>query len=236
MYVTTTRAVLRTRIRERVFETFWSDTELNLYIDEGLKVWNVLTAYHRVTNVVSIPANTVFFSLEDVTDHQIFLRAEYDDYHLINLSLHELDKMNRTWMCGDDFPLYVAPVGLDHLVFYPIALTDNSVVIESISNAPLPTADGDFIQMAEEDIPALIDYVHFLCTFKEGGNELQVGLQRLQDFLKHAATYNSRLNQISIYRNMLGYGGFNEISPAETESQWSRHQRKPRDNDRPRFF
>jgi hypothetical protein len=101
-------------------------------------------------------------------------------------------------------------------------------MIEYLKIAPLPTADGDFIQVAEEDMAAIIDYVHFLCTFKEGGHELAVGNEILKRFLEAAASHNSKLNNISIYRKMLGYGGQNVTRPQSTETQFPRPPRNDR--------
>lgn len=229
-YANTTRSTLRDKIRERIFDTFWSDDELNRYIDEALKVWNTLTGYNRQASSVTIPANTVFYSLNSgVTNHLIFLRAELSDTHLLPISVHDLDKMNRLWMCDSDYPIYVALIGLDHCIFYPISATDYSITIESVRKAVLPNADASYIQVGEDDIPSIIEYVHFLCSLKEGGAELNDGIVALRTFMKHAATYNSKLNKISVFRKMLGYGGQPETRQRMLETQTQRPAQEVRE-------
>lgn len=223
-YTTTTRATLRQRIRETLLANWWSDDELNRLINEAIRVWNVLVGYHRQTTLLTVVAGTIFLDLNTtVANHLMLMRVEFTDTHTNLVSLNELDKMNTRWMCDESTSISnIAPVGLNLIAFNPSSTTDFSMYVESIRTAILPTTDASFIQVSEENISALINYVKFIGALKEGGSELKEAMPLLQNFLMQAAKYNADLNQISIYRQMLGYGGQQETRPLNQESQTPR--------------
>jgi hypothetical protein len=70
--------------------------------------------------------------------------------------------------------------------------------------AQVPSADGDYIQVGEQDMDAIIDYVSFAARIKEGGSETVEAGRALQNFLKQAASRNSSITNCSSYRRLLG--------------------------------
>lgn len=215
-YTTTTLSTLRTRVRERLLSTFWSDAELDAYINEGLRVWNTLTGYWRITTSANIGQGVMWWSMADnIGDHLAPLRFELVDSHLEVVSLHQLDELNPAWQADTAGTLTkVATVGLDNIALNPTLAADTTVIFEIIRKAPILTADDDYVQMGEEDIIAIIDYAHFVCALKEGTSELQTAYPNFQRFLAHAASYNSRLAKLSVYRQLLGLGGQTQTRPA----------------------
>jgi len=207
-YAVTTRSSLRTRIRERLIATFWADDEINRLIDEALKMWNALTGYHHQTSTVSLTSGTRFYDLTtNVANFEIFLGGELDDTHPSPTSLQSLDTLIPAWQGAANATIsYLAPIGMDQIAIHPPPTATTSLYVSNVRTAILPTADGDFIQVGEEDLPAIVDCAHFLGTIKEGGAELKDALPLLQNFLKQASKYNSRLSSTSAYRNILGSG------------------------------
>src|SRR5437867_1874491 len=215
-YASTTRAELRQKVRDRLIAQFWVDDELNRLINESIRVWNVLTAYHRQQTTVTIGVNTIFYDLNaNISNHMWLMRIEFNDYdtHPEMASLSEMDKMRALWMCDTGKIQRVIPIGLNVVAFWPRPETAISATIESVRTAVLPNADGDFINVGNEDLAALIAYCHFAAVLKEGGKELQDAFPSLQYFLTQAAKHNAKLNTISVFRKLLGFGGQKSTRP-----------------------
>ena len=217
-YSTTTRATLRTRIRETLLNNFWTDTELNLYINEALRVWNTLTGYFRTSASYTIPAATSTHSTSTATgsDGWIILRLETTSIHLNPINLAEISSISPGWWSNTaGTPSSWIPLGLNRFATDPQPSSGLSHTIDYVRTAPLPTSDSSFIQIGEEDMLAIIDYVIFISKLKEGGDELAGAQSSLQNFLKQAAKYNSRLLQISSFRTLLGLpmGGQRNLRP-----------------------
>jgi len=68
----------------------------------------------------------------------------------------------------------------------------------------VPSGDSDDIQVGEEDLSAIVDYIVFIARLKEGGKEAMEATGLLQNFLSAAAKYNAKLLNNSIYRTVMG--------------------------------
>lgn len=78
-----------------------------------------------------------------------------------------------------------------------------SLTATVVENAPVPVADGDFVQVARDDLDAILDYAQHLAAFKQGGEEFTRSMQLLQRFMKQAAMYNGKLLEIAEFNSML---------------------------------
>lgn len=213
-YTNTTLAQFREQCRSRLFATFWTDAELNAYINESLRVWNVLTGYWKETTTFVVPADTTYLSLvEFFPSYLSLIRIELDTYHLNLVSLKELDSFAYNWQCEEGPPREAAIIGLDRIAFHPHPLVDTSMDFTYIKKAPIVSADGDFIDLSEEEICGLRDYVHFIASIKEGGQELQSNIPQLKSFLSKCSAYNAKLNKISSFHKLLGWAGYSVARP-----------------------
>src|SRR3990167_660343 len=206
-FASTTRATLRTRISERLLSTFWSATELDLYINEALRVWNVLTGYQRNVETQTIAATTSPFYARTAltTTGIILLRIENADTHLDHVSLSEIGALAPNWISFTDTAVTGwCHVGLNQIVFNPIPGSGFDATSYYIDASPIPGSDGAFIQVGDEDLPAIVDYCVFIARLKESGSEFQESIALLQNFLKQADKYNAKLVQTSLYRRVLG--------------------------------
>jgi hypothetical protein len=216
-----------------VFNTFWTDTELNIYINEALRVWGSLTGYWRSRAAVVVPGDTVPISYATTqyvaTDCFAVLRIDNAALaHLDPIQLQEIGDFFPNWRDPATFGATASarawvPIGLNLFALYPqgSAGADTSTfTFDYIYFAPLPASDGAYIQVSEDDMGAIIDYIQFVCALKEGGVELKEAIPLLQSFLSQAAKYNSKLTQSAAFRKLLGMpaGGQVNQRPARFET------------------
>lgn len=206
-YAVTTRATLRTRVRERLLSTFWTDTEINLYINEALRVWNVLTGYQKNTEGVALTGGSVNFhaKTEFMTTGIIVQRIETSNIHLDPITLKELNHLSPTWygQVASTTSNWMH-VGLNNIALYKAPSSTFSATTYFIDTSPIPSLDGDYIQVGEEDMAAIIDYITFIAKIKESGKEFQESVALLQNFLKQASKYNAKVIQTSLYKKVMG--------------------------------
>lgn len=217
-YSSTTRATLRARVQERLIPTFWGTTELNVYVNEALRVWNVLTGYNRnITSSVIVAPFLTSCTTFDITQFSpnglLMLRLEVVDLgtHLDTLTFKELDELSPTWLSTGTgaAPTGWMHAGMDNILIYPNPDGDYTYSAYTIDKMTIPTTDIDYIQVGEEDMPAIVDYITFIARLKEGGKETQDAQSLLQSFIKAASRYNAKILGTSIYRRIMG------LSPAD---------------------
>jgi hypothetical protein len=75
-----TKAELRTRIRERLIPQFWSDEEIDLYINDALRVWSSLTAYYRRRVPVAFPVSDTDYVSTEIISPDCFAVLRIDRY------------------------------------------------------------------------------------------------------------------------------------------------------------
>jgi len=79
------------------------------------------------------------------------------------------------------------------------------MTVTCVENAPVPVADGDFIQMSRGDYDAVLDYSVHLAMLKVGGAEFTSTIPLLQRFLKQASVYGLKLREIAEFTDII-YG------------------------------
>ena len=73
------------------------------------------------------------------------------------------------------------------------ASVTSSITVDVVRNAPVPIADGDFVQLGREELDAVLDYAAHLACFKMGGAEFQATMRGLANFRRLALVRNERL-------------------------------------------
>jgi hypothetical protein len=84
-----------------------------------------------------------------------------------------------------------------------------SIALDVIRKAPIPVLAGDFVQIAREDLTALLDGSQSYALFKLGGSDLAESSRLFQSMLTAAARYNARLSTLGV-----GWG-------AQEQSRWN---------------
>jgi hypothetical protein len=188
-------------------------------------VWNVLTGYAKANQTKTISSgSTPFYAKTAFTDTGIFLlRVETGTTHLGQTVLPELDAMSPTWPTTTaTSPSYWVHAGHNNIVLTPIPTGSFSATTYYVDTMAVPSADGDSIQVGEEDLPAIVDYVVFVARLKEGGKEAQEALPLLQNFLKQASQYNAKLLKNALFRRILGLPQAQQQRPDQLDSQFAR--------------
>ncbi len=104
------------------------------------------------------------------------------------------DNFNPLWQsaaAGAPSSCYTA--GLNLIAFPAPDAGPYSVMATVVKNAQVPSAAGDFIQVARNDYDAIINYAQHLALVKVGGAEFLATVPLYQAFVKQAAQYNRKL-------------------------------------------
>lgn len=192
---------------------FYRDDEIDRYIRQALRMWNVLAGFWRGSSVLdpgTLTANQVWYTVPSAFAY--LLRVEVLGKPLGSSSLWDLDYGSPTWESDvvgvGNAPSVVtcwAPAGLNMFAIWPAsALGTESVSLYGVVKAPQPVLDNDFVDIGREDLEHVLDYVEHLCAFKEGGQEAEAATEMLQSFLKAAGERNSMLMASSRFRGWMG--------------------------------
>ncbi len=104
------------------------------------------------------------------------------------------DNFNPLWQsaaAGAPSSCYTA--GLNLIAFPAPDAGPYSAMATVVKNAQVPSAAGDFIQVARNDYDAIINYAQHLAMVKVGGAEFLATVPLYQAFVKQAAQYNRKL-------------------------------------------
>lgn len=86
--------------------------------------------------------------------------------------------------------------------------------VDLVSKAPIPSVDGDFLQINAAYLPAIYDYAQHIATFKMQGAEFAATLPLLEGFFEAARGYRS--SQAAVAPS---YWQLNELGPIQ-EKEW----------------
>lgn len=143
------------------------------------------------------------------------LFADIADVPMDIESATALDKYDPTWQsraAGTPTTLVIGGLNLVGLSTTPDSNL-HSLRIRTVQNAPVPTLDGDFIQLGRDDYDVLLDYAQHLAAFKMGGVEFMNTMAHFNRFIKQATLYNSKLSQMSEFKSSM-FGQSQEQSSA----------------------
>lgn len=123
-------------------------------------------------------------------------------------SVRAADLYNVNWQSSAAAkPRTCLHAGLNLFALSPIpdspALGDYSLTASVVENAPVPTADADFIQLGRDDLDAIIDYSQHLAALKMGGAEFTNTIPLFQRFMQRAQLYNAKLAELGEYTSVL---------------------------------
>jgi hypothetical protein len=202
-YTRVTLSDITNRLSEKVGNntTFWTAEEKKDAINEALCVWQVLTGEFTRGFTLAATSGTVFYQ----TPHQIasINRILHNGTPLTPITLWELDMAYSGWQGTAGTPLYWAPVGLEIFAVYPQPTT-GALRIEGFTENVRLLADGDFLQVGDEELTRLLDYAHHYLSIKEGIPEITATMGGFKRFLKAASLRNARLLAVAFFRKVMG--------------------------------
>lgn len=191
--------------------TFWRDTELNFYLQEGLRFFNLLLGYWKTRVTLTTGPATIWYALPNAINSG--LRVTWQGQPLLPCSAFDMDYgrdgwENETTASGGDVPtqpVFYIPGGLNLLGIWPgDAAGNNQLVIDGLTFTPILANDSDFVDIGQEELTGLLDLCQAIAVFKEGGKEFQDSQGQLQTFMKFAAEKNAMFMASAAWRAFLG--------------------------------
>jgi hypothetical protein len=212
-HVQVTWATLRSRLFERVDSAqHWVNAEALIKTNNALRFWNLLTGmWRRSVSVVLSPGGDPYYAL---TGTMIWpMRMELSDGTVVpKVSIASLDLGQPTWegettADGGSVPAAVtfwAPRELQLFTVWPRPTVSTTVTFDGVSETPVLSADGDFIDLEDDVFEVLLNYAAHLLQFKDGGPKFFGTAPAWNAMVTLAGDYNSELRTTSIYRKALG--------------------------------
>ena len=123
------------------------------------------------------------------------IQAAINEQQTFTESVSDLDAFNRSWQASRGAPKATAMASWNMFGVAPVPDNVNpySITLDVVQNAPIPVADGNFIQLGREELDAVLDYAEHISALKMGGAEFAATVPLLQRFLRVAGQYNERL-------------------------------------------
>ncbi len=192
---------------------FWyPDDEFQWAINEAISVWQAMTGFWTISFPLSLTAGVGFYEMpKQITSVK---RVTLNGTPLTQISTPELDLGFGDWESTTGTPQYWAPEGINLLAIYPTAAV--AVEIEGTADAPWLNTDADFIDLGDDDLNAILEYVHHYLTFKEGGQEIKASMPDLKSFTEQGAGRNGRLRAAVFFRKYQGLDRESEQRRVET--------------------
>ena len=191
---------------------------------ESVRLWNLFTGLSRTTISVSTVPDTPYIDLT-VPARQQWLRPTRvrvpapSARELNPSSLAGLDLSFPGWEAhttltapgGLTAPRYWAPAGMARLAVYPADTTvvaggngPRTLAVDGITCASVLVSAGDFLDMGDEELTALLGYALHVLSFSKGADALAATRPLYLAFLKAAADRNAVFAASSFYRKIIG--------------------------------
>jgi hypothetical protein len=179
------------------------DTEIPLYINEALRMWNVATWQWRGSYSWPTVPNQIFYTISA----QILkpLRITYNGSPLDLTSLFSLDNGAHGWQADSSIPDSWFPVGLTQIGLHPAdSAGANTLLVEGVVKAPVLLLDADYLDLGDWQVQAILDYVQHVAALKQGGEEFKATEAQLKNFVESAGLQNAKFKASAIYRRYMG--------------------------------
>lgn len=127
-------------------------------------------------------------------------------------SVREADCYRANWQgIAGGTPDSVFCAGLNLLALSPIPNSNLiSITAGVVENMPVPSADGDYLQVGQDDLEMILGEAQHIATFKCGGWEFSGTMPLHASFVRHCALYNSKLAAMSEFKEILYGKAFQE--------------------------
>lgn len=190
---------------------FWVEAEAIDALNEALLMWNVLTGFWKETITLTGTATNWDYALPD---SMVFgMRVLYNGKILSQASLSDMDNGKPGWQSqittsGGNVPTSPQiwlPLSIDMIAIWPApAVTGGIITVDGVMATPQLVAPGDFINIGNEELGAILGYALHALAFKEGGARFQSTMEYFKEFLQAAAEENDQLTESSEFRNFIG--------------------------------
>lgn len=127
------------------------------------------------------------------------MQAQVNGVTVYTDSLWSLDASDGSWQNTEDEPLAAVMAGLNVIGFSPVPDGAYGITLDVVRKAPVPTADGDFIQIGREEWEAVLGYSQHLASFKMHGEDFAETNVWYDRMVRLAALKNDRLRANARY-------------------------------------
>jgi hypothetical protein len=138
-------------------------------------------------------------------DAAALLAARIDNVPVQIDSVRSADYWAPAWEAASQAPptaVYYA--GLNFVALAPVPDAGTYAITATVvTNAPIPQADPDLVQLARDDYDCVLDYAQHLAAFKQGGGEFVATFPLFQRFMAQASIYNRKLGELGEFTSML---------------------------------
>ena len=210
-YAAVTLATLRARLQDRYTgDPFWSTTEANDALNEALRYFNLFTGYWRGTATAPTIINSPFIVVPATLTYRT--RVYVTGRALTRKSIVELYRTRRDWRTqtlasGSPVPTTIrewAPIGLGRIAYWPTDPVGGTVLsFDAVKLTPILTADGNFLDLGEEEIKLILEESLWILAFKRP-SLLEQMKPRHQAFLMGCLERNDQIRASSYFREALG--------------------------------
>jgi hypothetical protein len=229
-YVAVTLAQLQTALAAR-YEggPFWSADQARRAINEGLRVYNLITGIFRDESdpITLIPDDEHLYIRDAGILKATRVQLVGASRPMTMTSVSALDRTVSNWSqrntsSGGDTPTtpqFWAPLGLTEIVVYPkespadYLSSPLEVTVSGTIPAPILVSAGDFLNLGQEEISTLLGYALHVLSFGKGIAAMQKTRPQLHAFYKACALRSATFAASSLYRQMIGYDRLRSDAP-----------------------
>lgn len=213
-YAQVTRAQLRGLLQSRLGAlgtVFYRTDELNRYLQEALRVWNLCSGYWRTRAVLTTTAAGVWYVLPGAITTQ--LSVSFGSVPMAASSIPDMDSGRPSWeseatTTGGDVPSSPTIYGIggvNVIAIWPAdAAGGNSLVVDGVAATPILSADNTLVDIGQEELTHVLDYAEHIAMFKEGGASFSQTMPLLEGFLRGAGERNAFFMASDKYKQWAG--------------------------------
>lgn len=123
-------------------------------------------------------------------------------------TIDSLDKYKPNWHNTEGTPTSLAMIGPNVFACSKVVLGTFGVTLQVVANAQVPSVNGDFLQVGQDVLQAILDYAAHLVLFKEEGPEFFGSMDGYKNLFEQAQVHNKRLRASAEYFDVLNDRGF----------------------------
>ena len=181
------------------FVPFFDEDDLNLAINQALRLWNALTGYWRARIVVAGAPDDPLIPIPGTLVQRTTLA--FQGRTMVQSSLNELSYIQPNWWYertsdGGSIPTRPtvwAPIGLSLVAIWPATPVTASYEVDGIRTTPVLTDDAAFVDLGDEEFSTLLGYALHVAAFKAGAVLLDRTRPGYEAFMQAGASRNGRL-------------------------------------------
>ncbi len=222
-YQSTTLTTLLARLATRYDgQPFWTADQARRAINEGLRVWSLITGtWQGANNLTTIPNDPYLVVAGTLTKAT---RVAVNGQYLYQTSILGLDRSTPNWegtttatSGAPSRPTMWAPVGLTEIAIYPADATvlGSPCVVDGVRSTTILVNGGDFLDLGDEEINTLLGYALHVLSFYKGAEALKMTRPLMVAFLQAAIKRNAIFAAGDAYRKIVGKDWTRYIDPME---------------------